>query len=248
MFQSGDFMTLTTNLSSPESTYSQHNIHIHNLYNKPDASNSPVLDDLTSILSQKAIAANNLPYEVTTDYVIIGDFIIHHLSWGCKTTQADHRAPQLLEIIDKFNLTQRLPPGTTTYISPLGSESTINLVLTSAGLTERIQMYNVVEALDHDSDHLSIRMILDLSFQNTAPNIRHSYDQTNTKVFKSKLSASFPLTPTTPPTPEVLDIYVTQLINAISHVVHISTPKTVPNVRVTPGFDGFGKAPGVKAN
>ena len=121
LFHSGDFMTLTTNLSSPESTHNQHNIHIHNLYNELDASNSPVLDDLISILSQTAIAANNLPNEVTTDHVIVGDFNIHHPSWGCKTTQADNRAPQLLEIIDEFNLTQHLPPGTTTYISPLGS-------------------------------------------------------------------------------------------------------------------------------
>lgn len=248
LFHSGDFMTLTTNLSSPESTHSRHNIHIHNLYNKPDTSNSPVLDDLTSILSQTAIAANNLPYEVTTDHVIVGDFNIHHPSWGCKTTQADNRAPQLLEIIDEFNLTQHLPPGTTTYISPLGSESTIDLVFTSAGLTERIQMCDVVEALDHDSDHLPIGTILDLSLQNTAPDTRYSDDQIDTKVFNSTLSASLPLTSTTPPTPEGLDTYVTQLINAISRAVHISTPQTIPNVRVTPGFDGFCKAACVKAN
>ncbi len=80
LFHSGDFMTLTTNLSSPESTHSQHNIQIHNLYNKQDASNNPVLDDLTSILSQIAIAANNLPYELTTDHVSVRDFNIHHPS------------------------------------------------------------------------------------------------------------------------------------------------------------------------
>ncbi len=100
LFHSGDFMTLIINLLLPESTYSQHNIHRHNIYNPPDASNSPVFDDLTSILSQKAIAANNLPYKVTIDHVIIGDFILNHLSLDCKTTQADNRAPQLLEIIN----------------------------------------------------------------------------------------------------------------------------------------------------
>ncbi len=31
LFHLGDFMTLTTNLSSPESTHSKQNIHIHNL-------------------------------------------------------------------------------------------------------------------------------------------------------------------------------------------------------------------------
>ena len=42
--------------------------------------------------------------------------------------------------------------------------------------------------------------------------------------------------------------YVTQPINAVSHEVHISTPQTLPNVQVTPGFDGFCKAACVKAN
>ena len=46
-----------------------------------------------------------MPYEVTTDHVIVGDLNIHHLSWGCKTTQVDNCANQLLEIIDEFNLT-----------------------------------------------------------------------------------------------------------------------------------------------
>ena len=103
-------------------------------------------------------------------------------------------------------------------------------------------MCDVVEALDHDSDHLPIGTILDLSLQNKAPDTRYSYDQTNTKVFKSTFSASSPLTPTTLPTPEVLNKYVTQLINAITLAVHISTPQTVPNIRVTQGFDGFCKA------
>ena len=241
-------MTLTTNLSSPESTHSQHNMQIHNLYNEPDASNSPVLDDLTSILSQTAIAANNLPYKVTTDHVIVGDFKIHNSSWGCKTSQADNLAPRLLEIINEFNLTQHLPPRTTTYISPPGSESTIDLVFTSARLTERIQMCDVVEALDHDSDQLPIGTILDLSLQNTAPDTRYSYDQTNTKVFNRTLSALLPFTSITPLIPEVLNKYVTQLINAVSHSVHISTPHTVPNVRETPGVDRFCKVACVKAN
>ena len=100
------------------STYNQHYIHVHNLYNKPGTSNSPVLDDLTSILSQTPATANNLPYKVTADHIIVGDFNIHHPSCVCKTAQADNWAPQLLKLIDKFNLTQHLPHETTTYISP----------------------------------------------------------------------------------------------------------------------------------
>lgn len=169
-------MTLTTKLSLPNSTHNQHKIYINNLYNKSNISNSPIFDDLTSILSQTAITTNNLPFEVTTDHVIIGDFNIHHLSWGCKTTQANNRTPQLLKIINKFNLIQHLPPRTTTYISPLESKSTIDLVFISAGLTKKIQICNMVEALDHDLGHLSIGTILDLSLQNTAPNTRYSYD------------------------------------------------------------------------
>ena len=91
------------------STYNQHYIHVHNLYNEPGTSNSPVLDELTSILSQTPATANNLPYKVTTDHIIVRDFNIHHPSWVCKTAQAGNWAPQLLKLIDKFNLTQHLP-------------------------------------------------------------------------------------------------------------------------------------------
>ncbi len=184
---------------------------------------------------------------MTTDYVSVKDFNIHHLSWGCKTTQADNQAPQLLGIINEFDLTQHLPPGTTTYISLLRSESTINLVFTSARLTKRIQMCDVVEALDHNSDYLPVGAILDLSLQNTTPDTRYSYNQTNTKVFNFTLSASLSLTPTTLPTLEVLNKYVTPLINAISHAVHISTPQTVSNLRVISCFDRFCKVACVKA-
>ena len=46
----------------------------------------------------------------------------------------------------------------------------------------------------------------------------------------------------------MLDIYVKQFINVISHAVHISTPQTVSNIRLTSGFDRFFKAACVKAN
>ena len=71
-----------------------------------------------------------------------------------------------------------MPPVTTKYISPLGSKSTIDLVFTSAGLTESIQMCDVVEALDHDSDHLPIETILDLRLQNAVSDTWYFYDQT----------------------------------------------------------------------
>lgn len=208
LFHSGDFMTMTTTLSQRASTSYQHNIHIHNTYNEPDTTQSPVLDDLAFILSETGNAITNSPHEVITDHIIVGDFNIHHPSWGTRTTIADNRSSQLLEIIDEFNLTQHLPPGNTTYISALGSKSTIDLVFTSAGLTEKIQMCDVVEALDHDSDHLPIGTILDLSLQNTPPESKYSYDQTDTKMFNDTLFSSLPSMPTTV-TPESLDHYVT---------------------------------------
>ncbi len=106
----------------------------------------------------------------------------------------------------------------------------------------------MVEAIDHDSDNLPIGTILDLSLQNTALDTRYSYDHTNTNVFNSTLSASLLLIPSTSSTPEVLDKYIAQLINEISHTVHIFPPQTVPNVQVTLSFDGFWKAACVKAN
>ncbi len=54
-------------------------------------------------------------------------------------------------------------------------------------------MFDMVEALDHESEHLAIGTILDLSLPNTAPNTRYPYHQTNPKVFKNTLSHRSPL-------------------------------------------------------
>lgn len=70
-------------------------------------------------------------------------------------------------------------------------------------------MCSVLEALDHDSDHLPIGRVLDLSLRNVVLYTRHSYDQT----------------PTASPTPEVLDINGTILISALLNEVHTLLPK-----------------------
>ncbi len=119
LFHSGDFMTLTTNLSSPKFTHRQHNIHIHNFYNEQDASNRPLLDNFTSILSETAIAANNLPYKMTTDHVIVGDLNIHHPFWGCKTTQADNRAPSTSSIFLRVAKQHKPTTGHLSYLRSL---------------------------------------------------------------------------------------------------------------------------------
>lgn len=48
--------------------------------------------------------------------------------------------------------------------------------------------------------------------------------------------------------PEILDEYVTPLIHAIFHPVHVSTPQTAPTAQVTPCSQGFCNAACVGAN
>lgn len=147
-----------------------HYIQVHNVYNKPETQNSPVLDQVASILSRAP--TDTLPRNSSIDHLIVGDFNIHHPSWGGHIIRLDIRAFRLLELIDKFNLSQHLPPGTATYISSIASKSTLDLVFTSTSLIDRIQMCNVVEELDHDSDHMPIGTVLDLTIQTAAPDTR----------------------------------------------------------------------------
>lgn len=124
-------MTLTIKLMPYSNSFIPHCIQVHNVYNKLETHNSPVLDQVASILSRGP--TDTLPRNSSINNLIAGDFNIHHPSWGGHIIRLDIREFRLLELINKFNLSQHLPPGTATYIRSIGSKSTLDLVFTSTG-------------------------------------------------------------------------------------------------------------------
>ena len=51
LFYSGDFMTLTIKLTPHLTPSNPHYIQVQNVYNEPEAQNSPIFDQVASILS-----------------------------------------------------------------------------------------------------------------------------------------------------------------------------------------------------
>lgn len=201
--------------------------------------------ELETILRTET-AFDNLDFSnSSTEHIVLGDFNIHHSTWGGIHIRPDKRSDELLHIIDQFSLIQHLPQGTTTYISPHGSESTLDLLFTTFGLKERIFFCNVREDLDHDSDYFPIETIIDISIKQTGPRQTYCYDRTDMKILMSELEKKLPNPPSTllHPFPDatLIDIFTTHLAKAISEAIEDSTPKTKISPRLVSGFDGICK-------
>lgn len=103
-------------------------------------------------------------------------------------------------------------------------------------------MCNILEDLNHDSDHMPIGRMLGVTIQTAAPDTRYSYDQLDTKLFAKTLQSSLLTLPTTSASEtDTLDGFVAQMVNAISHAIFTSTPQKNFNTWATPGFDGTRK-------
>lgn len=94
----------------------------------------------------------------------------------------------------------------------------------------------MIKILNYNLDHLSIRTILDLRFQNTVPNIQYSFKKIDIKVFTSISSALFLFILTTLFILKILNIYVTKLVNVIflynSHYYIPNHIKCISNFRI----------------
>lgn len=129
-------------------------LSIYNVYNPPRYTAQQ------SVLPHIRASLNN---HNDDELVVLGDFNLHHSLWGgsdVQTTEAE--AGDLITIIEEHVLYTTLAPGTITY-RERQLRSSIYLCFVTAGLVERVIKSEVDEELDHDSDHLPISTILDIS-------------------------------------------------------------------------------------
>ncbi|KAK7219285.1 hypothetical protein V2G26_007288 [Clonostachys chloroleuca] len=105
-------------------------IHVHNVYNAgPNAENKH-----SALLQMRQI----LNEHEECEQIVVGDFNLHHAFWGGPTVEhADPEANQLIELIEDFDLTSTLQPGTITYEEG-ERQSTIDLCLVTLGLVDRL--------------------------------------------------------------------------------------------------------------
>lgn len=224
-----------------------HYLQVHNLYNEPSTQPAPVLTELQMVLREEGRFNNEGP-GTSTQHIIVGDFNIHHPIWGGSGARADSRAAELIVLLDEFHLSSNLPTGTPTYFSAQGNETTIDLCLTTEELTEQVMKCRTREDLDHNSDHMPIETILNISIGATPPLEKYSWECLDHIKFEGMLHQKLPNPPSRVATPEAIDFYTEELSKIISAAIAESTPKTVVTTKATPGFDEKCKAARSKAN
>jgi hypothetical protein len=158
--------------------HESHYLHLHNVYNESNILSFSVLQNLRSALKS---SSNEQP----RDYIIMRDFNIHHSSWDDVSIRSNIRSFEMLLMMNEFRLQFNLSRNTSTYFHFQKSESIIDLCLTTKNLNDRILICKSRLNLNHDSNHMFIETILNVSINETSFFERFNWDRLNMKKFKS---------------------------------------------------------------
>lgn len=95
--------------------------------------------------------------ELQGQHIVMGDFNLHHPMWSTDTETKYAQAVDLVSLITHFALHLGLLAGTSTFRDTPNHQSTsIDLVLLSTMMANRVMRCTTEEELSHDSDHLAI--------------------------------------------------------------------------------------------
>ena len=159
---SRDISSLTIEVSEERGV--KQSLTIHNVYNPTQNSTS----SRTTLVDVRAIVSK---YQMN-EQVLLGDFNLHHPMWGGpRIRYTDPESEDLIAIMEDYELSNTLLPGTITY-KERTAQSTIDLCIVTVGLVDRVIQSQVDQDLDHDSDHLPISTVLDITAQKLEPTTR----------------------------------------------------------------------------
>ena len=205
-------------------------VHIHNVYNPSPQHRTAlevlVIDELVAQLQAAPEAS----------HIVVGDFNLHHPTWGGLRCLMQHvAADRLLDVAAAVDLNLTLPPGTITWRAH-HLESTIDLTLVSATLTPRVVSCHVVDRWEQSSDHRPILTYLDL--QTTEATLKPQWTWARTDV--TKLQATFRNRVVTQVWPSLgttqgLDTTAELLTLAIQTAIETATPWAQPSPQARPG-------------
>ena len=155
----------STNLSCIILTTKDTTLAIINVYN-PGLWEDPttwvsVLPEVKSIL-ERLDSYKDTPVEA----LLLGDFNLHHPSWGGPNAPVDPEATALLELVTRFDLKCITPQGIATFSRGQGessASSTIDLAFSSPAITQRVYKYQLLEEESSGHDHVPISIRFDLS-------------------------------------------------------------------------------------
>ena len=106
-------------------------------------------------------------------------------------THTHLESENLIAIIEDFDLSNKLLPGTITYEEGTW-RSTIDLCLVTVGLVDRVIRSEVDRDLDHDSDHLPISTVLDITIQQLERTTKRKWKQLDEVVYRKALKQALP--------------------------------------------------------
>jgi exonuclease III len=215
---SKDVCSLVIKLSADHQD--QQKVAVHNIYNAGGVG-SPIPRTLTDI---RAV----LEEHSSDEQILLGDFNLHHPLWGGQAVRyADPQAEDLIAIIEDFDLSSTLAPGTITY-EEAARQTTIDLCLVTVGLVDRVIRSQVDRELDHDSDHLPISTVLDMTVQHLQNTAKRNWKRMNEATYLKILKQTLPPL-RRPMTKTALDNYVREVVIAVS----AGLDKAVPQIRAS---------------
>lgn len=157
---------------------------VHNIYNpvRNSTSERTALADVRAILNEHQ----------SNEQILLGDFNLHQPPWGGPNVGHTHlESENLIAIIEDFDLSNTLLPGTITYEEGTW-RSTIDLCLVTVGLVDRVIRSEVDRDLDHDSDHLPISTVLDITIQQLERTTKRKWKQLDEVVYRKALKQALP--------------------------------------------------------
>ena len=124
--------------------------------------------------------------------------------------------------MEDFNLSNTLSPGTITF-EEVNERSTIDLCLITTGLVDRVISSDVSRDLDHNSDHLPISTVLDMTVHRESQISWRNHKRLKLKVYIRSLKDQLPPL-RRPATKRALDNYVHEIVKAIKQAIDDATP------------------------
>jgi ribonuclease HI len=166
--------------------------------------------------------------------MIAGDFNLHNPAWGGIEATQDPGSDKLIELCDEADLDLWLEPGTITR-DQNGEQTTIDLFFGTPGLTERLVVCELALDCHADSDHLPIRVLLDINAEPTVEVKRRLWKAMDTEKFDIFVADNLPMPPRLTTLRQVDDA-VNHLIDIVQRGAHESTPWAKPCPRANPSW------------
>jgi hypothetical protein len=211
--------------------HESHYLHLYNVYNESNIVSFSALQNLR-------LALKSSSNEQLKNHIIMKDFNIHHSSWNDVSIRANIRSFKILLMMNEFRLQFNLSRKTSTYFHFQRSESIINMNLTTKNFNNRILICKTRSNLNHDSNHMLIETILNVSISETSFLERFIWNRLNMKKFKNIFNYLLFDQSTQQSFNKIqINIYIKFVCFAIAEVINAFTSKFKASIRVISDFD-----------